>query len=79
VQVLSQSTDKKDKELLIKEFFSSKNFHKGQSLFIRREILRAFSLEDLKNNPQFVKSLYQDQDDQIRHYVKLRFEDPVKD
>jgi len=71
-RVLGKSSLAQDKEILVRQLFSEANFHKGQSLFIRRDILKSLPVETISKNSVIVKKLLQDRDLKIRRYAATR-------
>lgn len=70
-QVLLNSESPADQELLKEQVFNQKNFYRGQSLFIRRQIIMGLPQEFIKKDTKFLNKLSQDSDHQIVKYAKL--------
>jgi len=72
VRVLSKSSLEEDRAILIDQLYRPENFHKGQSLFIRREILKALPFDKIMSQAQLVTKLQQDNDIRIRDYTNAK-------
>lgn len=72
VRIVGQSLNPADIQLLIDQLDATHNFHRGQSLFIRREILKLVAFEKIKNNRNLISKLANDPDRKIRAYVAAK-------
>jgi hypothetical protein len=72
-RILAKSNDSQDVRILIEQLFSKQNFHKGQSLFIRREILKSLPFEVIQKDKVILSKLIKDQDLKIRQYASAKF------
>lgn len=70
VRVLGKSNLDEDRALLLDQLYRSENFHRGQSLFIRREILKSVPFNEIVKRSQLVARLQQDKDVKIRDYIE---------
>jgi hypothetical protein len=71
-KILAKSKDPQDTRLLMEQLYSEQNFHKGQSLFIRREIIKSLPIESLQKDKFILSKLIQDRDLSIKQYINAK-------